>query len=89
MLSASTRNFSFAIAKSAGDTSCFGGASNTGLTIVDPTAAGTPVGDSYCGNVLYDVEANAVDAKLLNATAKVVQGVEVRTDITTLTSSCT
>ena len=73
----------------AADTSCFGGATNTGLTIVDPTAAGSPAGDSYCGNVLYDVEANAADAKLLNATAKVVQGVEVRTDITTLTGSCT
>lgn len=72
----------------AADTSCFGGTSNTGLTIVDPTAVGSSTGDSNCGNVLYDMEAEAADAKLLNATAKVVQGVEVRTDITTLSSSC-
>ena len=70
------------------DTSCFGGASNTGLTIVDPTTTGSSAGDSNCGTVLYDVEANAADPKLLNATAKVVQGVEVRTDISTLSSSC-
>jgi hypothetical protein len=70
------------------DTSCFGQTSGTGLTIVDPTAVGAAGGDSNCGTVLYEVEAEAADAKLLNATAKVVQGVEVRTDITTLSSSC-
>lgn len=70
------------------DVSCFGGSSSTGLTIVDPDAVGTPTGDSYCGTVLYDVEARAADAKLLDATASVVQGVEVRTDIATLASSC-
>jgi Tfp pilus assembly protein PilX len=70
------------------DVSCFGGVSNTGLTIVDPEAIGTPTGDSYCGTVLFDVQAQAADAKLLEATANVVQGVEVRTDIATLASSC-
>jgi len=70
------------------DASCFGGASNTGLTIVDPDAVGTPTGDSYCGTVLYEVQAQAADAKLLDATANVVQGVEVRTDIASLASSC-
>jgi Tfp pilus assembly protein PilX len=70
------------------DASCFGQASNTGLTIVDPSAVGTTGGDSNCGTVLYEVEAEAADAKLLDATTRVVQGVEVRTDITTLTSSC-
>jgi len=72
----------------AGDASCFGGASNTGLTIVDPGAAGTSSGDSNCATVLYEVEAIAADPKLLNATATVVQGVEVRTDISTLATSC-
>ena len=70
------------------DTSCFGGASNTGLTIVDPTAVGSASGNSNCGSVLYDMQANAADAKLLNASARVVQGVEVRTDISSLNSSC-
>ncbi len=70
------------------DTSCFGGASNTGLTIVDANAAGATSGDSNCGTVLYEVEATASDPKLLNASATVVQGVEVRTDISTLNSSC-
>ncbi|HKX42450.1 MAG TPA: hypothetical protein VJO99_14930, partial [Burkholderiaceae bacterium] len=72
----------------ASDASCFGGSSSTGLTIVDPSAVGSTSGDSNCGSVLYDVEADAADAKLLGATAKVVQGVEVRTDLTTLSSSC-
>jgi len=70
------------------DASCFGGGSNTGLTIVDPDAIGSPTGDSNCGTVLYDVQARAADEKLLDATASVVQGVEVRTDIASLASSC-
>lgn len=70
------------------DTSCFGGSSSTGLTIVDPTATGSSTGDSNCGTVLYDVQADAADPKLLNATARVVQGVEIRTDISTLNSTC-
>ena len=70
------------------DASCFGGGSNTGLTIVDPDAIGSPTGDSNCGTVLYEVQARAADEKLLDATASVVQGVEVRTDIASLASSC-
>jgi len=70
------------------DTSCFGGASNTGLTIVDPTAAGTTSDDSNCGTVLYELQAEASDPQLVNAKAKVQQGVEVRTDIATLSTSC-
>jgi len=70
------------------DASCFGGGSNTGLTIVDPDAVGSPTGDSNCGTVLYEVQARAADEKLLDATANVVQGVEVRTDIASLASSC-
>jgi len=34
------------------------------------------------------VQARAADEKLLDATASVVQGVEVRTDIASLASSC-
>lgn len=70
------------------DASCFGGASNTGLTIVDPSALGTPSGNSNCATVLYDVQAEVVDDKLLSATARMTQGVEVRTDITTLATAC-
>ncbi|HEU5295043.1 MAG TPA: hypothetical protein VFU71_09645 [Burkholderiaceae bacterium] len=69
-----------------GDASCFGGSSATGLTIVDPTAAGVASGNSNCATVLYDVEANAGDTKLLAATARVVQGVEVRTEIASFTA---
>ena len=71
------------------DTSCFGGSSSTGLTIVDTEAAGSTTGDSNCGAVLYEVAADAADPRLLDATARVVQGVEVRTDISTLSASCT
>jgi type II secretory pathway pseudopilin PulG len=70
------------------DRSCFGGWSNTGLTIVDTTAAGASGGVSNCGTVLYDVQADVVDAKLLQAAARVTQGVEVRTDITGLGGGC-
>jgi Tfp pilus assembly protein PilX len=70
------------------DASCFGGGSNTGLTIVDPDSIGSPTGDSYCGSVLFEVEARVADSKLLDATASVVQGVEVRTDIASLETSC-
>jgi Tfp pilus assembly protein PilX len=70
------------------DTSCFGGGSDTGLTIVDTTAVGSGGGNSNCGTVLFDVEAEAAGSQLLNAKAQVVQGVEVRTDITTLSSAC-
>ena len=69
-----------------GDASCFGGSSGTGLTIVDPTAAGVATGNSNCATILYEVEANAGDSKLLEATARVMQGVEVRTDIAGFTS---
>lgn len=73
---------------SATDTSCFGAGGSTGLTIVDPSKAGSPSDDSLCATVLYDLQAQANDPKLLNAAPVVQQGVEVRTDITTLTSSC-
>jgi Tfp pilus assembly protein PilX len=69
-----------------GDASCFGGGSGTGLTIIDPTAAGVATGNSNCATVLYEVEANAGDSKLLDATARVIQGVEVRSDITGFTA---
>ncbi|KQW37918.1 PilX N-terminal domain-containing pilus assembly protein [Rhizobacter sp. Root404] len=70
------------------DSSCFGGGSPTGLTIVDPTAVGTASDDSLCATVLYEMQAQASDPKLLNATPIVQQGVEVRTDITALADSC-
>lgn len=69
-----------------GDASCFGGSSGTGLTIIDPTTAGVASGNSNCATVLYEVEANAGDSKLLDATARVVQGVEVRTEIAGFTA---
>lgn len=71
------------------DTSCFGGGGSSGLTIVDPGAAGTSAGDSLCATVLYEFQARADDPKLLEATpAPVMQGVEVRTDITTVVDAC-
>ena len=70
------------------DTSCFGGGSSTGLTIVDPSVVGSPTDDSLCATVMYEMQAQANDQKLLNAAPVVVQGVEVRTDITALSGSC-
>jgi len=73
---------------SATDVSCFGGGGSTGLTIIDPSKAGSPSDDSLCATVLYDMQAQANDPKLLNAAPVVQQGVEVRTDITALDGSC-
>jgi len=70
------------------DTSCFGGGGSPGLTIVDTNATGTPSDNSLCATVLYDMQAQANDPKLLNAAPLVQQGVEVRTDITALADSC-
>lgn len=62
------------------DSTCFGSGGSP-LTIVDPALLGAVKGDSLCATVLYEVEATANDAKLLNATATVIQGVEVRRGI--------
>jgi hypothetical protein len=64
----------------AADTSCFGGGS-TGLTIVDTTTLGTASNDSLCASVLYDVQAQATDPRLLGAQVTSVQGVEVRRSV--------
>ena len=70
------------------DTSCFGGG-GTPLTIVDPTKAGSPNDGSLCASVLYDMQAQTLSAnQLIGAGATVTQGVEVRTDLTTLDGSC-
>lgn len=70
------------------DAACFGGGGGGGPTIVDVAKVGSPNDDSLCATVLYDMQAKANDAKLLNAAPVVQQGVEVRTDITTLGSDC-
>ena len=70
------------------DASCFGGGGSPGLTIVDTSASGSPSDNSLCATVLYDMQAQANDPKLLSAAPLVQQGVEVRTDITALTDSC-
>ncbi|MDP9932506.1 pilus assembly PilX family protein [Variovorax paradoxus] len=70
------------------DASCFGGGGSPGLTIVDTSASGSPNDNSLCATVLYDMQAQANDPKLLSAAPLVQQGVEVRTDITALTDSC-
>ncbi len=62
------------------DASCFGGG-GTPLTIVDPTAIGSLTDDSLCANVLYEIEAEVADAKLLNTSLSMRQGVEVRRGI--------
>lgn len=71
------------------DTSCFGGGGSS-LTIVDPSAGGGATDGSLCATVLYDMQAQTVDgnAQLLGAATTVTQGVEVRTDITTIDTSC-
>ena len=69
------------------DAGCFGGG-NTGLTITDPNALGSPADDSLCASVLFEMQAAPTDAALLGAQATVVQGVEVRTDVTTKDEKC-
>lgn len=69
----------------ASDAACFGGG-GTPLTIVDPTAIGSPNDDSLCASVLYQVEGRTADDKLLGADASVVQGVSVRRGIDELTT---
>jgi len=65
---------------SPGDTSCFGGGGGP-LTVIDATTLGSPTDDSLCATVLYDVQAEATDPKLLDAKATSVQGVEVRRSV--------
>lgn len=67
------------------DAPCFGGG-GTPLTIVDPSAIGSPNDDSLCAAVLYQVEGRAADERLLGADATVVQGVSVRRGIDELTT---
>jgi hypothetical protein len=67
------------------DAPCFGGG-GTPLTIVDPSAIGSPNDDSLCAAVLYQVEGRAADDQLLGADATVVQGVSVRRGIDELTT---
>jgi len=69
----------------ASDASCFGGG-GTPLTIVDPSAIGSPSDDSLCAAVLYEVQGRATDDRLLGADAAVVQGVAVRRGIDELTT---
>jgi hypothetical protein len=63
-----------------GDASCFGGGGGP-LTVVDATTLGSPTDDSLCATVLYDVQSEATDPKLLNAKVTSVQGVEVRRSV--------
>jgi hypothetical protein len=71
------------------DASCFGGG-GTPLTIVDPSSAAASSDGSLCATVFYEVQAHTAgsERKLLGAGATVTQGVEVRTDITSMDGSC-
>lgn len=62
------------------DSSCFGGGGSP-LVIVDPAAVGSPSDDSLCANVLYEMQAQVADPKLLAANVTVFQGVEVRRSV--------
>ena len=70
------------------DQSCFGGG-GTPLTIVDTSALGLPSENSLCGTVLWNMDAETTDPRLLSAKAVVTQGVEVRETVTTLEAGCT
>jgi Tfp pilus assembly protein PilX len=61
------------------DSSCFGGGGSP-ITIVD-TSAVAPGDDSFCANVLYEMEATVSDASVVSAATTVVQGTEVRRGI--------
>jgi Tfp pilus assembly protein PilX len=68
------------------DTSCFGGGGSP-ITIVDSDSAGTSAGNSLCATVMYELQAQPNDPKLLGASPTVVQGVEVRRSVDIL-SDC-
>jgi hypothetical protein len=66
---------------SAANRGCVVQSSSDQATIVDTSAAGTTNGKSYCATSLYEVQAtpDTTDAKVLEANATSVQGVEVKT----------
>lgn len=70
------------------NSSCWGGAGNNNLTLVNTAAVGSSAGDSLCATVLYEMQAESHDAQQTSASASVVQGVEVRTDVTSMNSDC-
>ncbi len=66
------------------DASCFGGGGSP-ITIVD-TSATAGGNDSFCANVLYEMEATVSDASVVSATTTVLQGAEVRRGIDDIVS---
>lgn len=66
------------------DQSCIFSGSNSHLTF----GSTTNTDDSLCATVLWEMEAQATDPKLLSATKTVTQGVEVRADIASYTDAC-
>lgn len=70
------------------DSSCWGGSSHTNLTLVNTAAVGSSAGDSLCATVLYEMQAESHDAQQGSASATVIQGVEVRTDVTSVNNDC-
>ncbi|QTX20109.1 pilus assembly PilX family protein [Comamonas aquatica] len=63
----------------AADASCFGGGGSP-MTIVD-TSTVSPSDDSFCTNVLYEMEASVPSASVVTASTTVLQGVEVQRGI--------
>jgi hypothetical protein len=80
------------------DSSCIGpakgsgggaGGGGGGVTIVDDTnPGGIATDDSLCGTVLWEMQSQPNDARLLAARTTVTQGVEVRETVSTLTDAC-
>lgn len=79
------------------DTSCIGpagaagggaGGGGGGIVIVDDSAPGIAADDSLCGTVLWEMQAQPADPRLLASNTTVTQGVEVRETVTTLSDAC-
>lgn len=78
----------------ASDTSCIKpagggtGGGGGGIVIVDDSSPGVAGDDSLCGTVLWEMQAQTTDPRLLASNTTVTQGVEVRETVTTLADAC-
>lgn len=64
------------------------GGGGGGIVIVDDSAPGVAGDDSLCGTVLWEMQAQTTDPRLLASNTTVTQGVEVRETVTTLADAC-
>lgn len=64
------------------------GGGGGGIVIIDDSSPGVAGDDSLCGTVLWEMQAQTTDPRLLASNTTVTQGVEVRETVTTLADAC-